>query len=752
MLDLVAASDSQPADVAEDAEDVDTPLARHVDDPAMTLVNALVPAESGAKAKDEDVTPVRRAAAEVRRRIKAGETPVGLNRLSEVVAPIAAVAPAPRQPIEDPDAVVEVVRRYPCAVVDAADALSIARCLAAVLADGRRVVVTGTDPVALAEVRAGLPEPLHGLCLDRELPLTESQVRELRWLMVTETMQRRERFDQLLPERELVPSPQRVAQLCRASGKGRSEVREGAELIPELLGKLDDQRLAALIDTARRCLDALDQAGLNADSTMGRRDAAWTRPLLEQVMFGTARPAFEKLLRGAADLVASAGKLSTAADRMGVIGELPADAISKLRAYADFLDAGGKPRLYFRSEQQRGVEPVLAHLQLDGEPVKDSALLRQAIAFLRLIESMELLRLGCKRLGVPQPSDVPAVAELKRRLDTLSEAALATEDLRHEVLFIHPTSPVSMPDLATTQQVAAVIAESGGVDEVRLARAELDSVTEELTNWVAQVRAPHRPAPEACAAADALREMDVATYSQAVAELSAARRQHADQSRLGSLLDRLRAGAPGLAQAWQQAGAPSVGCGTARFIPLNGLLGKLPAPDTADLVLLLGADTLNTENLLVAAAAPRLLAVGNGFTKAPLPAVTPGLAGLAGESETVLTALRRAGVPVIAAAEPTGAHAASGAHAITGTTGVRDHVDAQPDTASTEATPSSQPEPTPPATTPTEKGAAMVAEEEAAFMVLPLGIVPRQQDRASAEFADNAHSNPAHVGESDQSG
>ena len=82
-------------------------------------------------------------------------------------------------------------------------------------------------------------------------------------------------------------------------------------------------------------------------------------------------------------MVASADKLSTAADRMGLIGDMPSDAIPQLRAYADFLDGGGKAREHFRSVQQREVESVLRHLQLDGVPMKDSGLLRQAVAFPR---------------------------------------------------------------------------------------------------------------------------------------------------------------------------------------------------------------------------------------------------------------------------------------------------------------------------------------------------------------------------------
>jgi hypothetical protein len=598
-------------------------------------------------------SPLGRAAAEIRRRVAEGEVPVGLNRLSEVLAPPVAGPPAPRRPLGDPDAVVEVVRRYPFAALDAPDPDAVARCLTAVLGDGKRVVVTGVDPAQLAAVRAALPDSLRGLCLDGPIPLSEPEIRELRWLMATETDERRDRYDQVMPEPELVPPVERIAELCRSAGRKGYPARDGADLIPELLGGLSRTRLTGLISTAQRCLDALGRISRNDG-----QDASWARPLLERVLFGTARPDFELLLRRTGEVVSSADKLNAATDRMGVIGDLPSDAIPQLRAYADYLDSGGKARAYFRSPRQRAVEPTLRHLQLDGAPMKDSTVLRQAISFLQLVRSMDELSGDCARIGVPAPVDVPGVAGLNRRLTLIRDAGLATEDLRHEVLFIHPDSPVSMPDLSTTQRIASLIASSGGIDEMETARSELSRLADDLARSINQVRAPHRAAPEARAALEALRAMSVPLYLDAESDLRAARRQHADQRRLNTLMDRLRAGAPGLAEAWQHPAAPTFGSGTARFVPLPRLLSELPEADTADLVLLLGADRLSTAHLLAASAAPRLLAVGAGFTSGPLPAVAPGLRSLSAPTETVLSALRRAGVPVVVGEQSSGAHAA----------------------------------------------------------------------------------------------
>lgn len=712
MLDLGA------ADKAERPAAVGGPI-----DPAIDLVERLLGTTAepgGADASAGQGTPVARAAEEIRRRVTAGETPVGLYRLSEVITP--RTVPAPRTPIDEPDAVVEVARRYPCAVLDAADAAGIAQALAGLLTDGRRVVVTGAEPERLTEVRGALPESTRRLCLDGELPLSDAELRELRWLMVTGTPQRQQRLGQVLPEPALVPSVDRVAQLCRAGGGRGYPPREAADLIPELLGGLTPTRLQGLISAAQRFQRALASVDSSTSTgAAGYRDASWARPLLERVLFGSARPGFERLLKRSADIVSSADTLNTAADRMAVVGELPSDAVEQLNRYADYLDGGGKAKVYFRSQQQRAVEPTLAHLQLDGVPMKESRLLRQAVTFIELIEAMGKLRQACQNLDVPAPNDVPSVSELNRRLNRIEESVRAVEALRHEVLFIHPSSPVSIPDLVTAETVAANIVASGGADQMADARTQLGALADGLERSLAEIDAEHRAAPEFERLIEPLRAHNLPDYLDALSTLSAARRQWADQHRLAELMGRLREAAPELASAWDEA-EHAVTQGTARFVRLDELLADLPDADTADLVLLLGADQLATPNLLAAAAAPRLLAVGSGFATTPVPAPNA-------SPDTVLSVLRRAGVPVIVAATSTGAHAMNADKPAAATT--------QSEVRPTEAKPapptlvavSTEPEPK-------EKKAAP-AEEGVAFTVLPLGIVPRQTDRKAAEAAES---------------
>ncbi|HEX4248416.1 MAG TPA: hypothetical protein VH008_11180 [Pseudonocardia sp.] len=606
---------------------LDLGASEHADlagDPAEGLV-----AELTAHAP-EDGAPAH-AAAEILRRSAAGETPIGLYRLSEVLAPATASVPAQRVPAGEADGLVDVVRRYPCAVLDASDPARVAENLAAVLVDGKRVLVSGADPAALSAVRAALPESLHGVCLDAPPPLSDAELRELRSLLVTVTPSRQLRLHQALPHPNLVPDADRVAALCRAAGGKGYPPRDTVDLLPELLGGLHEDRLSALLETARRCEDtlrAMDPA----------RDSLWTSALLERVLFGSDREEFDALLRHTTDVVLSADKLRDAGDQMAVVGTLPPDAIEQLRAYVRYLDGGGRARVYFRSAQQRAVQPVLRHLRLDGASLKDTTVLHQALAFVELIEAMDGIGERCRRLRVPEPRNVPGVVELNRQLDRIEEAARAAEHLRHEVLFIHPDSPVTVPDLATIEQVARTIVESGGASGMSTARAQLGRLAERLARSMPASDA----APEFGVLLSALHARNLPAYQDALAALAAARREYADQRRQVELLGRLRSAVPELAELWEQSGPQRFTQGTARFVPLDELLGQLPDADTADLVLLLGAGSLGTENLLVAAAAPRLLAVSAGFAGTPPP-------GPAGSDDTVLSRLRRAGVPVIVA-------------------------------------------------------------------------------------------------------
>lgn len=637
---------------------------------AAALVDGLA-----ARAEALEVPALGAGIEEIRGRSAAGRTPVGMYRLAEVLSP-RPVPPAPRQPIGDPAAAAECVRRNPTTVLDGADPGTVARVVAGLVAEGLRLLVAGPDAVELAAVRAALPPEVAGLCLDGPQPLSATELRELRVLLATATPERADRLRQLLPDPSTVPDPDLVAELCTAAGRPSYPPTTSAELIPELLGELPGHRLNALIETARQCDVAV--SALNRD-----RQAPWSWDLLESLVFGQSWQPFERLVALCSATIELAEGLRDAGDQLAVVGTIDPEDLHHLRRYADFLDAGGHPRGYFRSLEQRAAEPVLRQLRLDATPLKDSKILRQALSFVQLIADIERIRAECRQLDLPEPRDIPGVTRLLRRLEIVAEAVRAVEILRHEVLFIHPTSPVSMPDMEATEAVARAIISSGGAAEMSAARRRLTALGEQFAatlparlyaetlrvDTFAELEAEPEagqpdedadrepvPAPEYLAAAKALREHQVPEYADALRGLAAARREQVEQRRLEELLDRLREAAPGLAEAWQRTGGRTFAPGTVRFQPVGEVLAALPDPDTVDVVLLTGADHLDPGYLAVAAAAPRLLVASAVPAGAPAAYDAPGqptgfAGGLSAEGETVATMLRRSGVPVITSAE-----------------------------------------------------------------------------------------------------
>jgi hypothetical protein len=350
---------------------------------------------------------------------------------------------------------------------------------------------------------------------------------------------------------------------------------------------------------------------------------------------------------------------------------------------------------------------VLDQLRIAGAPVRTLPMLRQALRFLELIRSLEEVGAGCRLLRIPEARNVPSVARLNRELNRVAEAARAAQMLRNEVLFI-PDSPVGMPDLATVDQVAQAIVHGGGGAAIGRAKAELAALADELAAAASDTRA----APEVAPVLDALRALDLPRYVAASARLAAARREQTDQRRLAGLLGRLRAAAPALADIWESPNQAHHTFGTVRFIPLDELLTRLPAEDTADLVVLLDAGSLGPAHLVAGAAAPRLLAVSDDADAAA--------------DNSVLGMLRAAGVPVLTTLQPLASpwvRAAGPPVVVPLAPGpsVPPPVAPAPPVPAQRAPSDSPTAPTPPV--PAQRGAPPEEEDDAVYEVLPLGIV-----------------------------
>src|SRR6185369_9932417 len=100
-----------------------------------------------------------RAHEQVRRAVSAGVAQPGLRFLATNLAAVGAgtLPPPPRHPADEPGSLVAAVRDNPLLILDDLDAAEVATAVAALVDDGRRVIVTASDSVALAAVRGMLP-------------------------------------------------------------------------------------------------------------------------------------------------------------------------------------------------------------------------------------------------------------------------------------------------------------------------------------------------------------------------------------------------------------------------------------------------------------------------------------------------------------------------------------------------------------------------------------------------------------------
>lgn len=585
-----------------------------------------------ASGSDETTAKARE---QIRRAIAATGTPPGLRHLAEALAATVTDTPTPRRPAEDSadcaDAtdtatVVAAMRVSPLAILQDFDPSGVAGAVATLVGDGRRVLVTAATPDELAAVRAALRPDMADRALDALPALSPAELRELHRLLVTGSPDRTVRAGQQLPPAERVPHPDEVAALC-AQAEHTAAPGPAAAMVPELLGGIDRVRREAVTSVARfvhRSLRAM----------YPRAERRWAWDLLGELVYSRHRPAFDKLLEDTAQAVAALER-ARQLPAVAVVAPLPPGALSILRRYGEFLFGGGRARAYLRAPaERREALPVLRLLRIDGRVPETAEDVRRGVEHLELGERLSRIDLGCAAVGIPAPRDERELIELTDGLVRVAAAARSVSALRHDVLFLAADSPLAVPDVDTAEQVAAAIVAYAEHGPQADAGRRLDRMADELAAACPTLV----PTTEHEAAIKALRARDATAYAAAVGALGAARRQARDARRQLALLDRLQAHAPRLAAAWVKlAPHDPAALGFACLRPIEALLAALPEPDSADVVIMLGAHRLGVERLLVAAAAPRLIAVVPPDAVSSEPVATP----------TALSVLQRAAAPVI---------------------------------------------------------------------------------------------------------
>jgi hypothetical protein len=562
------------------------------------------------------------AQTQIRRAIAAGSPPPGLRRLAEALAAAVAELPPPRRPAEDTASIVAAVRDNTLVVLEDFDVAATARAVGVLLADGRRVVVTGAAPAELAAVRTALPPEAADRALPHLPALPPAELRELRRLLATSTPERRARGEQLLPPASALPDPGEVAQLC-ALAAGSEAAGDGEWMLPTLLADLDEDRRAAVTSVAQ-CVDS----SLRAMPSRAEHEWAWQ--LLAELIYGRQRAEFDQMLEDTAQVSAVLDR-TRSAPQVSFTAAPPPGSVEVLLRYREFLAAGGRSRSYFRSSVQRDVHPVLELARIGSRQPETLDDIDRVIEYLELVERQVRVDAACVELGVPVPVDENELAEVTDGLVKVAAAARSVGALRHDVLFLAADSPLSVPDVETAQAIAIGVLEfavhGSGVDAAR----RLDGMADAL----AALSPVTAMAPEHEQAIAALRERDAAAYAAAVDALGAASREGRDENLRVTLLHRLEESSPGLAAAWTAlAESTPAALGFASFVPVEPLLSALPPIDSADVVLVLGAGGLGVERLLLSAVAPRIVGVvGRGDARSDDP--------------TLLSVLQRASALVI---------------------------------------------------------------------------------------------------------
>jgi hypothetical protein len=570
--------------------------------------------------------PTTEARTQIREAIAAGTAPPGVRRLAEqLAASVADLLPAPRQPSDDSGSVVTAVRDNSLVILDDFDVDAAAAAVTTLIGDGRRVIVTAATPDELAAVRTALPAAVADRALQHLPTLPPAELRELRRLLATSTPARGARGGQELPPETALPDPDEVAVLC-VDADPSAETPNGIPTLSTLLADLDEERRTAVTAVARsvdRTLRALPPP--TADE--------WSWRLLSELIYGRQRATFDQLLEDTARVGAVLDR--TRSDPpVSFTAPPPQDAMEVLVRYWEFLATGGRARSYFRTSVQREVEPVLDRVLIGTRRPDAEHDVERVIEYLELVERQVRIDAACEELAVPVPADEPELAELSDGLEKVAAAARSVGSLRHDVLFLAPDSPLAVPDVEAAERIATAVLEFAARRPAVEAAQQLDMLADTLAD-----RTPAEAmAPEHEEAITALRERDGAAYGHAVEALGAARREAHDDARRVALLERLAEGAPRLAEAWTElVESDPAAPGMAAFVPADALLSRIPPPDSADAVLVLGAAGLGVERLLLAAVAPRMIAV-------------VGPEDVRGEAPTLLSVLRRASALVIRAA------------------------------------------------------------------------------------------------------
>jgi very-short-patch-repair endonuclease len=353
-----------------------------------------------------------------------------------------------------------------------------------------------------------------------------------------------------IPPPDQLPSPEQVAEALEASRLNDDGLSSSAAGIRNTLAGLDaavTDELAALLDASRTAVHHLGMP-----SSAAQWDAeSWITRALEDRLARSNSLLWQRVRAITDDLRAVKRNMDNLGLRLVVIPEaLPAEkAVQMLttgRALRDYLASGHKLRSRLIPKAQRFAQDLLESCAVDGHSPETAEDLDAILAKLQEHSAIATMAGRWEQVGAPVPA---GPAEL--RLAALIERATQLEHVegfgsareRIDELLVRRGVRITLTSRKAWQHFTDAVTALAD-------RRAADEATARLASWDEQLRTPvdgTRPAAEAMAAAQAIRNQDIERYAKELDSLASAHEREHRRRRCTELLSRLRSAHPLLA-------------------------------------------------------------------------------------------------------------------------------------------------------------------------------------------------------------
>ncbi|MGW2406045.1 AAA domain-containing protein [Streptomyces sp. NPDC001739] len=356
-----------------------------------------------------------------------------------------------------------------------------------------------------------------------------------------------------LPDPDTLPSAEDLAQTLAASRVTDDGLSPEAAAIRDDLARLDASAAEELTSLAGDCRRALHHLGL--PSSAGQWDTGkWITKALSDRLSRDNLALWSRVTQLADQLAVVAQQLDEQGmKRVTVPEQLSAERADAMvttgSALRDYLAAGGKLRvrgILRAGKAQKAAQELLDTCTVNGHSPQRLEDLDTVLAHLRAYSAVATLAERWTQAGVsisegPVELRLASISEAYARLEHVNAFGVAREHI--DELLVRHGLHIALTSREAWQDFTGALTTLSG-------RRAADEATAQLAAWEEQLRTPvegPRPATEALAAAQAVREQDIDRYAKELEALGEAHRREHRRRRCSVLLDSLRGAHPLLA-------------------------------------------------------------------------------------------------------------------------------------------------------------------------------------------------------------